>query len=127
LPPVARIEAFVQEVVSALADGDGFASCLLINSTMELAAGDPVMRSSIAACLGEVEEFIRRGLDEAVARGEVSPGLPVRDTAQGVMIMLLGLHVQARLRPGFAALESATRPMLSLLRQGSAAADPCRP
>ena len=119
LPPVVRVRAFVGEVVAALADENGNASCLVINSTMELANADADLRRYVADCLSEVESFLRRALEDAAARGELPADLPVAETAQGFMTMLLGLHVQAKLRPGFAALERATRPMLSLLGQAS--------
>ncbi|HEV7367831.1 helix-turn-helix domain-containing protein [Arenibaculum sp.] len=116
MAPVARIDAFVHEVVSALADDSEPAGCLVINSVMESAAGDRGMRDYVAGCIGEVEEFIRVALEDAAAQGAISPDLPVRDVACGFMTMLLGLHVAAKLRPGLCALESAARPMLSVLR-----------
>ena len=115
LAPVDRIEAFVHEVVSALADESGHASCLVINSAMELASADADLRRHVAGCLSEVETFLRRALEDAAARGDLPPNVPAAETAQGFMTLLLGLHVQAKLRPGLAVLERATRPMLSLL------------
>lgn len=116
LPPHQRIDFFVNSVIAALAKPKGLASCLLVNSALELPEEEKELRTFVTACLDEVEAFFREALRAAVADGTLRMDIPLEDAARGLMAMLMGLHVLARRRPGRTALESAARPMLGLLR-----------
>lgn len=116
LSPVERVEAFVELVISGLADPDGTASCLIVNSTLELSQDEPDLRAKVESYLGEVEAFLLEALRQGKAEGGIRSSLPAEDIAKGVLAMLMGLHVLAKTRPGIEALQAAARPILSLLR-----------
>lgn len=118
LAPRARIRQFVAAVIERSLSDPDHKGCLLINSAVEVAPHDPELGAYIAGCLGEIEAFFRRALDQAGAQGDLPPDLSPGDTARALLALLFGLRVMARAKPDRDLLECAARPLLSLLGPG---------
>ena len=87
--------------------------CLLVNTALELSPHDPEVRRLIDACFTDIENFFAARLIEAQKDGEFDPAKDVRNTAQALLGMFLGLRVLTR--------SAARRPAINgVIRQTSA-------
>lgn len=113
LPPRRAIEAFLEEIVArSLRDRLG---CLLVNSALEVAPGDPEVAALVAARLAELEDFFRRMLQAGQGAGTVTATTDAGDMARLLVTLVMGLRVLARARPDPALLQGAVRQTLALL------------
>lgn len=113
--PKAAIRAFVAEFMEQALGASEPGRCLLINTAMEVDPQDTELTAKVISYLGEIEAFLRRNLQRAVAAGEIPPELDPEQTAAMLLTALLGFSVLARLRPDAARLELMLPATLALL------------
>jgi len=113
--PRAAIAAFLDELIAASANDRQRRGCMLVNTALELAPHDAVLRRLVARELGDIEGFFRRRLDAARMAGELPPDANVDDLARLLLGVVLGMRVLARAKPQRALLEGMARPVLGLL------------
>jgi TetR/AcrR family transcriptional repressor of nem operon len=115
LAPKEAVRAFLGEIVERSLDDPDRRGCLLVNSALEVAPGDPELAAVVAARLGEIEAFFRRAITAAQADGSIPPDRDPADLARLLLGVTLGVRVLARSNPQRELLEGVIRPALGLL------------
>jgi TetR/AcrR family transcriptional repressor of nem operon len=103
---VAEIRAYFDGLVEDLTTPEGRAGCLMVNSTVELAAVDNEVASVVRGHMDRLERNVRRALRNAKRRGEVP--VTVKPTAKATLLMAtaMGLMVVGKTDPGKAVLQT---------------------
>jgi TetR/AcrR family transcriptional repressor of nem operon len=115
LAPRAAIAAFFDEILArSLGDREN-KGCLVVNTALELAPGDPALRAMVAAVLARIEGFFLERVRAGQADGTIACALPAETLARHLLGVLMGLRVLARARPERALLEGVLAPALALL------------
>jgi len=70
--------------------------CFLINTASELAIHDKEVKSIVTKGLGEFEAFLRRGIEVAQARNDISPAVDAEATAKTLLALIVSIRVLGR-------------------------------
>lgn len=89
--------------------------CVVENSALKLAPHDARFRTVITEVFDRIESFFLRCVRASQADGTINAALGARNLARGLMAVLLGLRVLARVRPEKTLLEGTMAPVLALL------------
>jgi hypothetical protein len=93
-------ETSVHDLVEDLLTPAGRVGCLMVNSTVELAAEDSVIAGVTGEHMRRLERHARRALANARRAGEVRAGLDPEAKATALMAMGMGLMVVGKTSPG---------------------------
>ncbi|WP_085316132.1 TetR/AcrR family transcriptional regulator [Derxia lacustris] len=113
--PRAAVAAFLDELVNASVNDRQRRGCMLVNTALELAPHDAVLRRLVARELADIEGFFRGRLEAAQAAGELAADASVDDLARLLLGVVLGMRVLARAKPQRALLEGMARSALAAL------------
>jgi len=103
---LAELRAYFDGLVDDLTTPEGRMGCLMVNSTMELAAADSAVGEVVRAHMARLERNAERALRNAKRRGEVPRTLDPRAKATQLMATGMGLMVVAKTDPGRKVLET---------------------
>ena len=110
----AIIAVFDEAAKAASRKGD-LGGCLLVNTALELSPHDPDVRQLVNACFREMEQFFVERIEEARIGGDVDSHIDARETAQGLLGLLLGLRVMTRSMPRRGAINGVLNSAKALL------------
>jgi TetR/AcrR family transcriptional regulator, transcriptional repressor for nem operon len=103
---LAELRAYFDGLVEDLLTPAGRVGCLMVNSTVELAAEDSVIAGVTGEHMRRLERHARRALANARRAGEVRAGLDPEAKATALMAMGMGLMVVGKTSPGREVLET---------------------
>jgi len=103
---VAELRAYFDGLVDDLTTREGRMGCLMVNSTMELAAEDSEVGAVVRGHMARLERAARRALRNARRRGEVPDTLDPGVKATQLMATGMGLMVVGKTDPGRKVLET---------------------
>jgi TetR/AcrR family transcriptional regulator, transcriptional repressor for nem operon len=103
---VAELRAYFDGLVDDLTTPEGRMGCLMVNSTMELAAEDSEVGAAVRNHMARLERSAERALRNAKRRGEIPRGVDVRAKATQLMATGMGLMVVGKTDPGRAVLQT---------------------
>ena len=103
---VAEIRAYFDGLVEDLMTPEGRAGCLMVNSTIELAAEDSEVAKIVRGHMARLERNSTRALRNAKRRGEVPKGVAPAAKATQLMATAMGLMVVGKTNPGREVLET---------------------
>jgi TetR/AcrR family transcriptional regulator, transcriptional repressor for nem operon len=103
---VAELRGYFDALVEDLLAPGGEIGCLMVNTTMELAAGDLDVGAVVSDHMRRIERNARRALRNAMRRGEISGGIDAQAKATQLMATAMGLMVVGKTRPGRRALHA---------------------
>jgi TetR/AcrR family transcriptional repressor of nem operon len=101
-----ELRAYFDGLVEDLTTREGQMGCLMVNSTMELAAEDSEVASVVRAHITRLERNAARALRNAKRRGEVSEDVDPRAKATQLMATAMGLMVVGKTGPERKVLET---------------------
>ncbi len=106
---LAELRAYFDGLLDDLSTPEGRVGCLMVNSTVELAAEDSEVGEIAREHMRRLERNAERALRNAQARGEI--GDQVDPAAKAVQLMAtgMGLMVVGKTDPGRAVLEAIVR------------------
>lgn len=107
----AGIAGYFAHLIDAILDGKRRWGCLITNSAVEIAAGDPVVREKIDQHFGRLEAAFAGSLKAAVAAGAALPA--AAGAAPFLVCLVQGLNVLAKTRPIRERLEAIVATALS--------------
>jgi TetR/AcrR family transcriptional repressor of nem operon len=113
-PRRAILRAFEETIQGALASASQW-GCFLVNTALELSPHDPQVATIVSAGLSGMEDFFREMVERGQAQGEIAAGKNARETAQGLLSLLVALRVFSRSRPEKALLQGLARQAEALL------------
>lgn len=113
---LAELRAYFDGLVEDLMSADGRMGCLMVNSTVELAAGDSEVARLARDHMARLERNARRALLTAKRRGEVRRDLDVAAKATALMATGMGLMVVGKTNPGREVLETIVETSFADLR-----------
>jgi TetR/AcrR family transcriptional repressor of nem operon len=111
-----ELRAYFDGLVSDLLTPAGRAGCLMVNSTVELAAEDSVVARVTRDHMRRLERSACRALENARRAGEVPAGVDPAAKATGLMAMGMGLMVVGKTSPGREVLETIVESAFADLR-----------
>jgi TetR/AcrR family transcriptional repressor of nem operon len=103
---LAELRAYFDGLVRDLLTAEGRVGCLMVNSTVELAAADSVVAKVVRGHMARLERNAARALRNAQQRGEVGPHVDPEARATALMATGMGLMVVGKTEPGREVLET---------------------
>jgi TetR/AcrR family transcriptional repressor of nem operon len=103
---LAELRAYFDGLVSDLTSPEGRMGCLMVNSTVELAAHDSEVGAVVRGHMARLERSAERALRNARRRGEVSRHVDPRAKATQLMATGMGLMVVGKTNPGRKVLQT---------------------
>jgi TetR/AcrR family transcriptional repressor of nem operon len=103
---LAELRAYFDGLVEDLTTPDGRVGCLMVNSTVELAAQDSEVGAVVRSHMGRLERNAEHALRNAKRRGEIGQHVNPRAKATQLMATGMGLMVVGKTDPGRKALET---------------------
>lgn len=103
---LAELRAYFDGLVRDLTTPDGRIGCLMVNSTVELAAEDSEVGEVVREHMARLERNAERALRNAKRRGEISADISPRAKATQLMATGMGLMVVGKTNPGKKVLET---------------------
>jgi TetR/AcrR family transcriptional regulator, transcriptional repressor for nem operon len=103
---LAELRAYFDGLVDDLSSPEGRIGCLMVNSTIELAAVDSEVGEVVRAHMSRLERNAERALRNAKRRGEIPAQVNPRTKATQLMAMGMGLMVVGKTDPGRKVLET---------------------
>jgi TetR/AcrR family transcriptional regulator, transcriptional repressor for nem operon len=103
---VAELRAYFDGLVDDLTTPEGRMGCLMVNSTIELAAEDSEVGAIVRNHMQRVERNAEHALENARRRGEVPEHVDPRTKASQLMATGMGLMVVGKTNPGRTVLET---------------------
>lgn len=103
---LAQIRAYFDGLVQDLLTPAGRAGCLMVNSTVELAAEDSEVSKIVRGHMRRLEQNAERALRNAKERGEVAAEVDPAAKAIQLMATAMGLMVVGKTEPGREVLET---------------------
>jgi TetR/AcrR family transcriptional repressor of nem operon len=103
---LAELRAYFDGLVEDLTTREGRMGCLMVNSTMELAAEDSEVGEVVRNHMARLERNAERALRNAKRRGEIPRGIDARAKATQLMATGMGLMVVGKTDPGREVLET---------------------
>lgn len=103
---VAEIRAYFDGLVSDLMSEEGRMGCLMVNSTIELAAEDSEVSTVVRGHMARLQRNAERALRNAKRRGEVPRHIDPAAKATQLMATGMGLMVVGKTNPGREVLET---------------------
>lgn len=97
---LAELRAYFDGLVRDLTTAEGRMGCLMVNSTMELAAVDSEVGALVRDHMARLERNAARALRNAKRRGEVGKRIDPRAKATQLMATGMGLMVVGKTDPG---------------------------
>ena len=101
-----ELRAYFDGLVDDLSTREGRMGCLMVNSTMELAAADSEVGEVVRSHMARLERNAERALRNAKRRGEIPRGVDPRTKATQLMATGMGLMVVGKTGPGRKVLET---------------------
>jgi TetR/AcrR family transcriptional repressor of nem operon len=103
---LAELRAYFDGLVDDLTTHEGRMGCLMVNSTVELAAEDSEVGAVVRSHMGRLERAAGRALRNARRRGDVPEDVNPRAKATQLMATGMGLMVVGKTDPGRTVLET---------------------
>jgi len=103
---LAEVRAYFNGLVRDLLSPEGRIGCLMVNSTVELAAEDSEVSRVVRGHMARLEGNARRALENARRRGEIPADVDPAARATLLMTTGMGLMVVGKTNPGREVLES---------------------
>ncbi|HEX3909189.1 MAG TPA: TetR/AcrR family transcriptional regulator [Solirubrobacteraceae bacterium] len=103
---LAEVRAYFDALVEDLMSEDGRIGCLIVNSTVELAADDSVVAALASGHMERLERNTARALRTAKRRGEIPKKIDPAARAKLLMATGMGLMVVGKTNPGREVLET---------------------
>jgi TetR/AcrR family transcriptional repressor of nem operon len=103
---LAELRAYFDGLVEDLMTPEGRMGCLMVNSTVELAAEDSEVGAIVRSHMQRLERNAERALQNAMRRGEIPGGVDPRAKAAALMATAMGLMVVGKTNPGRTILET---------------------
>jgi TetR/AcrR family transcriptional regulator, transcriptional repressor for nem operon len=103
---VAEVRAYFDGLVSDLMSAEGRMGCLMVNSTVELAAEDSEVARVVRGHMTRLERNTARALRNAKRRGEIPEHIKPAAKATQLMATGMGLMVVGKTNPGREVLET---------------------
>jgi TetR/AcrR family transcriptional regulator, transcriptional repressor for nem operon len=103
---LAELRAYFDGLVDDLTTPQGRMGCLMVNSTVELAAEDSEVGAIVRNHMQRLERNAQRALENARRRGQVPAGVDPRTKAAQLMATGMGLMVVGKTDPGRKTLET---------------------
>jgi TetR/AcrR family transcriptional repressor of nem operon len=103
---LAEIRAYFDGLIDDLMSPEGRVGCLMVNSTVELAAQDSEVSAVVRAHMSRLERNAARALRTAKRRGEVPTHIDPAAKATQLMATGMGLMVVGKTNPGREVLET---------------------
>jgi TetR/AcrR family transcriptional repressor of nem operon len=113
---LAELRAYFDGLIEDLMSPAGRMGCLMVNSTMELAADDSDVAKVVRGHMGRLERNATRALETAKARGEVPASIDPAAKATQLMATGMGLMVVGKTNPGREVLETIVNAAFADLR-----------
>jgi TetR/AcrR family transcriptional regulator, transcriptional repressor for nem operon len=104
-----EVRAYFDGLVSDLLSPEGRMGCLMVNSTIELAAEDSEVSQVVRGHMARLERNVTRALRNAKRRGEVPPHINPAAKATLLMATGMGLMVVGKTNPGKEVLETIVK------------------
>jgi TetR/AcrR family transcriptional repressor of nem operon len=101
-----ELRSYFDGLVDDLTSAEGRIGCLMVNSTIELAAVDSEVGEVVRAHMSRLERNAERALRNAKRRGEVPAQVNPRTKATQLMATGMGLMVVGKTNPGRKVLET---------------------
>jgi TetR/AcrR family transcriptional regulator, transcriptional repressor for nem operon len=101
-----ELRAYFDGLIEDLTTPDGRMGCLMVNSTMELAAEDSEVGRIVRGHMARLERNAARALRNAKRRGEVASHVDSAAKAKQLMATGMGLMVVGKTNPGRKVLET---------------------
>jgi TetR/AcrR family transcriptional repressor of nem operon len=101
-----ELRAYFDGLVEDLTTPEGRMGCLMVNSTMELAAEDSEVGEVVRKHMSRLERNAERALRNAKRRGEIPEQIDPRAKAAQLMATGMGLMVVGKTDPGREVLET---------------------
>lgn len=118
---LAELRAYFDGLIDDLTLPEGRIGCLMVNSTVELAAVDSEVGELVREHMRRLERNAERALRNAKRRGEVPADVNPRAKATQLMATGMGLMVVGKTNPGRKVLETIVAAAFSDLRPAPAA------
>jgi TetR/AcrR family transcriptional regulator, transcriptional repressor for nem operon len=106
---LAEVRAYFDGLVSDLMSPEGRIGCLMVNTTIELAAEDSEVSHLTRAHMARLERNAQRALRTAQSRGEISLAIDPAAKATQLMATGMGLMVVGKTNPGREVLETIVK------------------
>src|SRR5947209_5398052 len=103
---LAEVRAYFDGLVSDLMSPEGRMGCLMVNSTVELAAEDSEVAAVVRGHMARLERNAARALRTAKRRGEIPAHIHPTAKATQLMATGMGLMVVGKTNPGREVLET---------------------
>ena len=103
---VAELRDYFDGLVSDLMSPEGRIGCLMVNTTVELAAEDSEVSRLTRDHMSRLERNAERALRNASARGQIPSGIDPAAKATQLMATGMGLMVVGKTNPGREVLET---------------------
>ena len=103
---LAELRGYFDGLVDDLSRPEGRIGCLMVNSTIELAAVDSEVGEVVRAHMSRLERNAERALRNAKRRGEIPVNVSPRAKATQLMATGMGLMVVGKTNPGRVVLET---------------------
>jgi TetR/AcrR family transcriptional regulator, transcriptional repressor for nem operon len=103
---LAEVRAYFDGLISDLMSPEGRVGCLMVNTTVELAAEDSEIANLTRAHMARLERNAERALRTAAERGEIPVGIDPAGKATQLMATGMGLMVVGKTNPGREVLET---------------------
>ena len=103
---LAELRGYFDGLVEDLTTREGRMGCLMVNSTVELAAADSEVAKVVRGHMDRLERNVSRALERARERGEVPARTDPRAKAKLLMATGMGLMVVGKTNPGREVLET---------------------
>lgn len=113
--PRGALERHLRTLAGSACSADGQRGCFAVNAGLELAGRDAKVREIVQRAMRGHEQHYFRLLVAARARGEVARELDPRETARGLLALVLGIRVLSRSRAPCSVIESVRDQALALL------------
>ena len=113
--PRAALEQHLREVAAGAPTPEGRRGCFVVNAAIELAPRDEEVKGVAQRVMREHEEHYFRLLEAARQKGEVAADLDPRQTARGLLAMVLGIRVLSRASSPRSVIEGVRDGALALL------------
>jgi TetR/AcrR family transcriptional regulator, transcriptional repressor for nem operon len=103
---LAELRGYFDGLVDDLSRPEGRIGCLMVNSTIELAAADSEVGEIVRGHMSRLERNAERALRNAKRRGELPANVSPRAKATQLMATGMGLMVVGKTNPGRKVLET---------------------
>jgi TetR/AcrR family transcriptional repressor of nem operon len=113
---LAEVRAYFDGLVSDLLSAEGRMGCLMVNSTVELAAEDSEVSRVVRGHMARLERNVTRALRNAKRRGEIPARIDPAAKATLLMATGMGLMVVGKTNPGKEVLETIVNTAFADLR-----------